>query len=341
MDISKLITRQTYLVPKGKEELFASILKELNKDSRCEELENLNIQEWMVNSRHGNSISYFKDPEYLYILTKGGFRQQNYPQNLPKLRTEFRQMEGLQGIRYVFNIYESCAPQELQIDITNSDEKGCRIEVVCIPILYYKYTKFKFTNFGESEIQDSNLVCERFLKTIFVGGLGANLISEKEQWNPIENATVLLINDVKSHQITKKLEEALDSATGEVLIMAWMGTILLTKLQALKEKGVKIKVITGIVKDIRQDVMQREKEKAFEELISIVGIENICTKRDFHGRAIIIDNKVFIGSMDLDSYSLTGTRNEFALYTEKVESVRTIRNYFNTIFEPLRAASKT
>jgi hypothetical protein len=44
--------------------------------------------------------------------------------------------------------------------------------------------------------------------------------------------------------------------------------------------------------------------------------------------------------MDLDSYSLTGTRNEFAIYTEKVESVRNIRNYFNNIFTPLKKQSE-
>ena len=82
--------------------------------------------------------------------------------------------------------------------------------------------------------------------------------------------------------------------------------------------------------------MQQEKEKAYQELISIIGPNNICTRRDFHGRAIIIDNKAFIGSMDLDSYSLTGPRNEIAIFTENPTIVRGIRNYFNENFIPMK-----
>jgi hypothetical protein len=58
--------------------------------------------------------------------------------------------------------------------------------------------------------------------------------------------------------------------------------------------------------------------------------------RDFHGRAIVIDNKAFIRSMDLDSYSLTGPRIEFAIFTENPKIVRSIRKYFNASFSPAK-----
>jgi phosphatidylserine/phosphatidylglycerophosphate/cardiolipin synthase-like enzyme len=82
--------------------------------------------------------------------------------------------------------------------------------------------------------------------------------------------------------------------------------------------------------------MRKEKEKAFAELLAFIGKESISTKSEFHGRAIIVDNKAIIGSMDIDSYSLTGARIEFAVYTEDPEVVRKLRNYFNQTFSPLK-----
>ena len=54
--------------------------------------------------------------------------------------------------------------------------------------------------------------------------------------------------------------------------------------------------------------------------------------RSIEGRARIVDNKAIIGSIDLDSYSLTGPRIEFAVYTEDVEIVRKLRSYFKQKF---------
>jgi hypothetical protein len=225
------------------------------------------------------------------LIYKKGFVCEDFESDFKKLNEELKKMDGIEGAKYLYSILENSIPDGIHVDIIRKDEQGYIIEVECFPVIYMKITKFKNNNFDDSDIQDAKLDCERFLKTIFVGGLCGTLLSEKEQWNHEENTTILLINDVKMRQITAKIETTLESATAEVLIIAWMGTILLSKLRELKEKGVKIRVITGNVKKIRQDVMQKEKEKAFEELIATIGLDNICTKRDFHGRAIIIDNK--------------------------------------------------
>lgn len=77
-----------------------------------------------------------------------------------------------------------------------------------------------------------------------------------------------------------------------------------------------------------------------KESISIIEKDHISLKPEFHGRAIVVDNKALIGSMDLDSYSLTGTRIEFAAYTEDPKIVRSLRNYFNQIFIPWNEEEK-
>lgn len=173
------------------------------------------------------------------------------------------------------------------------------------------------------------------MQKIFEGGLSATLVTEKKK-EPVRPKVESLINDTSTRQITEKIDAMFTGATGEILIIGWVGTILLNKLRELKEKGVKIKVITGNVKTIRQDPMRKEKERAIKELISIIGKKNISKKPEFHGRTIVVDNKALVGSMDLDSYSLTGTRIEIATYTEDPEIVRNLRDYFNRIFSPLK-----
>jgi hypothetical protein len=186
---------------------------------------------------------------------------------------------------------------------------------------------------SDALIQDAVISCERFLKTIFVGGLGATSLSEKKIAIP-KRQVEFLINDATHRQIHEKLEDMLDNAVTEILIFGYMGTIFVNKLQHLKQNGVRIKLITGSIKAIRQDVMRKEKETAMAELIKLIGNYNICSNPNFHGRALIVDNKALIGSMDLDSYSMTGARIEFATYTEDPEMVRALRMYFEQIFTP-------
>ena len=338
LDLTRIILKQTFLLPRKSEDLPRLILNELNKD-------NITFDEfgqWLLFSKHGKCIIYVLNPLYDYCYSSGVFNQVEYQKiknEIDKCSKEFQNMKDSEITEFLRSKYSGCQPREIQVDIVASDENGGRIEVACLPWLYFRITQQKETDIDELIIQETNLTSERFLKTIFSGGLSGILVSERDHFISKEKS-ILLINDVKKHQIAQKLEKVLNSATGEVLIIGWMGTILLTKLRVLKEKGLTIKVITGYSKEIRGNVMQQEKEKAFEELVSIITLNNICTRRDFHGRAIIVDNKAFIGSMDLDSYSLTGPRNEIAIFTENPEIVRGIRNYFNENFYPKKAHNK-
>ena len=286
---------------------------------------------WLI-EKHGNTIIFSVNPRFAYIQSRC---KKFSDKEINKISKEWLEVETGTRVTAVFAPLRSCNPWEFYVTVRKQDEKGCEIEVECFPVLYRQISQLGKKDVEEVEVQDAYITCERFLRTIFVGGLSGTIISEGKMAIP-QPTIEFLINDPFSRQITEKLETLLENATTEVLIFGYMGTIFLDKLQQLKRKNVLIKLITGNIKGIRQDLMRKEKEKAMQELISIIGKTNISAKPEFHGRAIIVDNKAIVGSMDLDSYSLTGTRIEFAVYTEDPDIVRNLRKYFNQVFRPLK-----
>ena len=324
IDLERLRVKRTFFVPIRKENLINEIHNELNKYLSPI----ADIPSWTF-VKHGNTLIFRVNYKLLYI----GFELRR---SKKKKGIEMLSQEYDKNIKAYFETLKnrvSNEPDTIFINILKCDENGCEVEVECLPTLYRKISQLEDKDIDEYQIQDAYITCERFLRTIFVGGLSGTAISEQKMTIP-KPKVQLLINDVSNREITEKLNEMLDGATAQILIFGWMGTIFLKKLQELKQKGVEIKLITGSIKGIRQDLMRKEKEKAIKELISIIGKDHISIKPEFHGRAIIVDNKALIGSMDLDSYSLTGTRIEFAIYTEDPEIVRRLRNYFIKTFTP-------
>ena len=333
IDLNRLIVKQKYFIPIKASKLKDTILKEL----KATEEEINGIYPWYLAEEHKNSFVYEYSLKYHFV--------QHQVMRIKKRKTKkFKMSVKQKSAEYKESLPKSyheqlkrvisSLPITIYVFIINAEDKGCICDVECLPILYEKLNMKVVEEATEFEIQTAYLGSKRFLKNIFECGLSATFVTEEIK--KVEKPTVqFLINDVSTRKITERIEAMLNGATGEILIFAWMGTILLKKLRELKEKGVKIRVITGNPKGLRQDVMRKEKERAFKELIQIVGKDHISIKPEFHGRAIIVDNKSLTGSMDLDSYSLTGTRIEFATYTEDPETVRNLRNYFNRIFSPL------
>jgi HKD family nuclease len=329
IDLQRLRAIQSYFVPIKKEKLAERIFNEL--DAMLPTLSGLKA--WRM-EEHGNSLHFAVNFEYAYVISKLAWDEANLDKNVQKLRAEYSKLHGSQGIKESLTIVRFGQPFDVYVNIRRCEANGCEIEVECTPALYRRVSQLYEKNFDDCQIQEAHISCERFLRTVFIGGLSGTLLFEKSTSQG--DSTEFLTNDVSKRQITEKLEKMLDNATGEILVFGWIGTIFLNKLQELKKKGVKIRFITGNTKTIRQDEMRREKEKAMREIISIVGKANISSKPEFHGRAVIADNKALVGSMDLDSYSMTGARIEFAMYTENPEIVRTLRSYFEQVFSPLK-----
>jgi len=326
IDLERLVVRQSYLIPIKEDQISKAVLQELDKCG----FPYSSIHLWFIKEEHEHCFTFSENVLWRYLDYKGISRTdiKACKSIVKEFEENSRKLTDL-VLKWIFgNI-----PIQIHLMVKNSQDNNCEVELECIPYLYQQLHVFENTKVTDFDIQDAYLTCKRFLRDIFVGGLNATLISEKERILTKIN-TEFLLNDVNSRQITEKLDELLENATTEILVFGWIGTILLDKLRKIKTNGVEMKVITGNIKTIRQDPMRKEKELAINELINIIGKDHISIKADFHGRAIIIDNKALIGSMDLDSYSLTGTRIEFAMYTEDPEIVRCLRNYFNQIFTP-------
>lgn len=331
INLERLRIRQSFFVPIRREKLKTSIYAELIKDYGKQHPLSA-IRQWTI-EEHGNVITFTINYGYIYVLLSSP-PVKDTPEEVKKRIEEYENKPAGVRISEARKLRRFCLPDKIYVTIIRSEERGCEIEVECLPNLYGVISQLGETEVHEHEMQDAHITCERFLRTIFIGGLSGTVLAEKKITLPRQTKAQLLINDISTRRITEKINEMLDSATGEVLIFGWIGTFLLKKLRELKEKGLVIKVITGNVKTIRQDPMKKEKERAMKELISIIGKDRISVKLEFHGRAVVVDNKALIGSMDLDSYSLTGTRIEFATYTEDPEIVRSLRNYFNRLFTP-------
>lgn len=333
IDLERLIVRQRYFVPIEKSKLRDSILKELQAHDPKIPM----VNSWFLTEEHEHCFTC--ETYYMYHFVhretlgkKGGELAKSVKQKIEEYK---------QGLPQIF--YDELAlkvgdyPDSVHVYVINAEKEGCACEVECFPMLYRQLRQLphRMKEVTDFDLQNAYLVSKTVLKDVFEGGLSATLIAEEKKKIPKETVT-FLTNDVSIRQITEKINALLDEATGEILIIGWIGTILLKKLKELREKGVELKVITGSVKTIRQDPMRKEKGRAMKELVSTIGKENISIKPEFHGRIIVVDNKALVGSMDLDSYSLTGTRIEFAIYTEDPEIVRTLRNYFKRIFSPLK-----
>jgi hypothetical protein len=331
LDLNRLRTMRSFFVPIERGKLKNAILKVLFEIDKP----HYGMETWTVNE-HGNSIQFSRNFVHTYVLLEGETHKDS--ETAEKFKEKFLKMPAAEMLSWINNNIRPNLPEDLYITVLSADEKGCYLEVECVPILYGKISSSKSRDFDEIAVQDANIKCDRFLRIIFIGGLSGTLLSDLKECVTPSETTFLLndVSDVTKRQITEKVDQMLCNATGDVLIFGYVGTIFLKRLHELKEKGVKIRIITGSVKGIRNDIMRREKEQAFSELISIVGKDQISTNAAFHGRAIIVDNKALVGTMDLDSYSLTGTRIEFAIYTENPEIVRCLRNYFNRIFTPLK-----
>lgn len=254
IDLERLRVRQSFFVPIKKEKLAQLIHHELLGNPKLGGKLHVITKPWTM-EMHGDLISFHKSYRYSYIL----LRLSGLPtlKEVEKISKEFGKNRAGKYLETVECIRGN-SPDDIFVNIMRSEERGCEIEVECLPVLYRKISLGKIERVEEHQIQDAYINCERFLRTIFVGGLSGTMIS-KEKLLIQKSEMQFLINDVSIRRITGKINEMLSDATGEVLIFGWMGTILLKKLRELKHKGIEIKLITGLVKGIRRDAMKKGK----------------------------------------------------------------------------------
>ena len=334
IDMERLIAKQTYFISIESSKLKTAILNEL----RASAPEIGGLYPWNLVEEHKLSFRFLCNVKYWFIYDSiwgMNLNTEKCKKLIEKKLKEFnarpRPKAYLSEVERIF----PNAPFEIYISIKKIEENGCLCKVECSPILYEKLRVLKDIETNDFEIQNAYLTCKRFSETIFEDGLSASLvIEEKKEF--LKPTTQLLINDEISRQILNKIEKILDEATGEILFCGWMGTILLPKLKEMKAKGIDIRIITHKAIELKGKPGRQDVERASHELVSMIGKDHISIEPGCHCRVLIVDNKALIGSMDFNSISLAGTHREIAIYTEDPEIVRTLRNYFNEIFSPLK-----
>jgi hypothetical protein len=318
IDLNKLIARKKYLVPVKSSDLWQATLKQLNIADM-----------WVVRRWHPRSATFCLDYKEKYA--RHTLAQEGKPrtdENIAAKKAEY-ETAPIRRITMMQETMTNNTPEELHYVISEERADSCTVNAICRPMLYYKIVRQ--IHYEISDLQDTKLRSEEFLDEIFVGGLGSKEIQEVKTETPWE----LLINDARNRQIQERVYEMLKGATTSVFLMGWIGTDCIPKIKELKDANITIKAITHKPGEFKSPVPQ-ELQKGYAELISLIGLDNVSTNPLLHGRALIVDNKVLVGSMDFNAHSLSGEHIEFAIYTEDAGTVRKLRDYFETAFKPLK-----
>lgn len=323
VDLSKLIARKNFFIPVKSSDINKAVLDQLKLDDRS----------W------GISVERLTSGTFEIVWRNAWVDVAIVEEGLP-LTESNRKKKLAEFLKDPFKHYNQVVgswlghlPYNLHFVVMEENTNGCVCEVTCFPTLYLKIVRNLAVECSQADLQNARLQCEEFLVDIFVGGLRGKEIIERREVSRWE----LLINDVDCHHVTERINQMFKEATGEVLLMGWVGTDCLPELRELTNKGVTIQAVAHKPSEMKSPV-PKDIQQGFTGLIKIVGKTNVSTNRELHGRAIIVDNKALIGSMDLNSHSLSGEHREFAVYTEDVDTVRKIRTYFKKIFTPLEQA---
>lgn len=321
VSLDKLIARKTFFVPAKSSVLHKLVSTQLDLDDRP----------WQSDAAHPRSGKLSLNLQLLWAaahLVEKGLPETGADSE--KALAKF-QKDVFKHSREILKRIIENIPYRVHFVVTEEKTDGCLCEATCYPALYQQLVMDVEVECNEADVQDARLRCEEFLVDIFVGGLGAKEIVEKvapSRWE-------LLINDVDCRHVTDRVHEMLTRATGEILVMGWVGTDCLPKLKELVGKGVTVQAVTHKPSEMKSPV-PKDIQQGYTNLVKILGTSNVSIDRELHGRAVIVDNKALIGSMDLNSFSLSGEHREFAVYTEDADTVRKMRAYFKKIFVPLK-----
>jgi len=322
IDLTKLIARKSYFIPTKVSQLCKEVLAQLIVDDSS----------WHIETEHPKSAIF--SPIWKTKFCLSSLDQEGKPPNAENIAAKEKEYNSdrFGCYKILLEALMDNIPINLRYVVQEERTDGCIIKVSCRPVLYY--TAAKGFAHGNADLQDVKLQGEEFLDEIFIGGLGGKEIQEVKEVSRWE----FLINDTHTRQITERIYDMLSRATTCVLFFGWFGTELIPKLKELKEAGLTVKTITHKPAE-RKAPAPEEIQKGYAELIKLLGLDNVSVNSLLHGRAVIVDNKALVGSMDLNAFSLSGEHIEFAIYTEDPSTVRSLRAYFEKLFKPLKESS--
>jgi hypothetical protein len=321
IDLTKIIAKKNYLVPVKATDLCSKVLEQLRVGYY-----------WEVEAQRPKSAVFRMDWKEQYVAIKTLRKGKKETKEIEEAARKEYEEDNLRCAGVVQEATVENTPVIVSYIITEDRADGCTIEATCKPALYIKIVRE--IKYAQVDLQDVRIRGEEFLDQIFIGGLGGKEIREVVEVSRWE----LLINDTHTRQITERIYEMLNKATTCVLFFGWFGTECIPRLKELKEAGLTVKAITHKPAE-RKAPAPEEIQKGYAELIKLLGLDNVSVNPLVHGRAVIVDNKALVGSMDLNAFSLSGQHIEFAIYTEDPSTVRSLRAYFEKLFKPLKESS--
>jgi hypothetical protein len=149
---------------------------------------------------------------------------------------------------------------------------------------------------------------------------------EKQQKTSLE----FLQNSSTNRSLHDKISSMIDKSDlgAEICISGYFDTLLVKDLLNAILKNVKIRIISGLLKDSAQD---RANRSALEE-VRIKGGE-IRINEWIHCRMFITVDEVIVGSADMNAPSLTGRHFEAAIWTNNPYVVKSAKDYFDDVFQ--------
>lgn len=165
-NLKRLIFTRTWHIPIAKKELFNIIVNELYKL-----FPPMNFTEWWFyqsaweQTDSGNYMDFYLNPEYFYIRHK--IDSTTPIKEYERLKAEFEK-NSKKIIKKVSLFINNDYPYKLHIDLLETDESGCIIEIECHPFLYYNIVNSN-TEVDKLEKERAILAFKRHLKTLAVG----------------------------------------------------------------------------------------------------------------------------------------------------------------------------
>ena len=330
MDLSNSIVKKKYIINGEKEDIFAKIDAFFQRDvydlpdfiisAKGEYFRDylLNLENTFIHNNLNHSINGTERKKQIDKLSKRFYKNLSRNSN-----------NALQSLR-------GSAPYKIIVILENTNLETVKIlNVVYNSALYCQLSKtiIEESDITEFMLQEAFEEGNQYLDKIFIGLFQGK---EYQKRNILELNTLLITNDSYSRDITDKIKYLFNFANNEVLIVGWIGTELLSELKLLKDREVNVKFITHKPNEAKDRPWRAEIEKAYQEIINLFTIENICIIPSFHTRFIVADNSAIIGSMDLNSSSLNGTHTEIAIFTEDPEIVEKLKTEFSRNFTPLK-----
>jgi hypothetical protein len=321
IDLAKLIADKTYVVPGKSVDLCTRVFAQLNVND-----------DWTISVERPRSAIFRVNWEERYVLSSlSGKQMKDKERVTAAARKKFNANRHLCTVALQERTVDNY-PAEVSYIVAEDRADGCAVKAASKPMLYINIVRGN--KHGQPDLQDVRIQGEEFLDQIFIGGLRGKEIQEVKQVSRWE----LLFNDTHVRQITDRINEMLSKAATCVLFFGWFGTEFIPKFKELKEAGLTIRAITHKPAE-RKAPVPEEMQKGFAELAKLLGLDNVSVNPLVHGRAIIVDNKALVGSMDLNAFSLSGEHVEFAIYTEDPSTVRRLKAYFDQTFKPLKEQS--